>query len=116
MPHNYFGPWPAKSKRTNDDVPLDCYKNLAAAIVEHACADYKDILRSIMRNRMALAYARTDMQAAQITTRIKNADYRRLKLESFFKSEWFDTLVCLKIDGEEAINTMRKQVHYIPDM
>lgn len=70
------------SIRNNGDV--DRYANLAAAIIEQACADYI--------NTPSGVFERTKRDC-----------------ERFFRSDWFHLLSGGAVDGERAIEALREQ-------
>lgn len=70
------------SMRNNGDV--DRYANLAAAIIEQACADYI--------NTQSGVFERTKRDC-----------------ERFFSSDWFHLLSGGAVDGERAIEALREQ-------
>lgn len=76
-------PKPSHSSiRNNGDV--DRYANLAAAIIEQACADYI--------NTPSGVFERTKRDC-----------------ERFFRSDWFHLLSGGAVDGERAIEALREQ-------
>ena len=70
------------SIRNNGDV--DRYANLAAAIIEQACADYI--------NTPSGVFERTKRDC-----------------ERFFRSDWFHLLSGGAVDGEKALSALREQ-------
>ena len=77
---------PAKPKQSwmrNNGIG-DCYANLAAAIIEQACADYI--------NTPSGVFERT-----------------KRSCERFFRSDWFVLLSGGAVDGEKALAALREQ-------
>lgn len=76
-------PKPKHSAMKNNGIG-DCYANLAAAIVEQACADYV--------NTPSGVFERTKRDC-----------------ERFFRSDWFHLLSGGAVDGEKALAALREQ-------
>lgn len=76
-------PKPKHSAMRNNGIG-DCYANLAAAIIEQACADYI--------NTPSGVFERTKRDC-----------------ERFFRSDWFHLLSGGAVDGERAIVALREQ-------
>jgi len=68
----------------------DPYEKLANAIVLQAVNDYRTILQKIRRNPQN-----------------KGAVEEALRIERFFRSEWYQTLT--SVDGEYLINRLRRE-------
>ena len=75
---------------------VDCYQNLANAIILLAVKDYKTILRCLMRN-----------------PRNQDAQREKKRLERFFFSQWFGVLTDL--DPKRLISGVMKQVRIKED-
>lgn len=69
------------------DRLVECYEDLANAIIERAALDY----------RMALSGYKNSM-GRYISMR---------ELEKFFRSDWFTVLT--KVDGEAILNKLRRE-------
>ena len=70
---------------------VDCYQNLANAIILLAVKDYKTILRCLMRN-----------------PRNQDAQREKKRLERFFFSQWFGVLTDL--DPKRLISGVMRQL------
>ena len=68
------------------------YENLANAIIIQACKDYRKAYKRYLRR-----YRSTD-----------KPDEELVKLENFFRSDWYNTLT--SIDGEYIMARIRKEV------
>lgn len=68
----------------------DPYEKLANAIVLLAVSDYRTVLQKIRRNPQN-----------------KNAVDEALRIERFFRSEWYQTLT--SVDGEYLIDRLRRE-------
>ena len=75
---------------------VDCYQNLANAIILLAVKDYKTILRCLMRNPYN-----------------QDAQREKKRLERFFFSQWFGVLTDL--DPKRLISGVMKQVRIKED-
>ena len=75
---------------------VDCYQNLANAIILLAVKDYKTILRRLMRNPYN-----------------QDAQREKKRLERFFFSQWFGVLTDL--DPNRLISGVMKQVRIKED-
>ena len=75
---------------------VDCYQNLANAIVLQAVKDYKAVLRRLMRN-----------------PRNQDAQREKKRLERFFFSQWYGVLTDL--DPNRLISGVMKQVRIKED-
>ena len=73
---------------------VDCYQNLANAIVLQAVKDYKAVLRRLMRN-----------------PRNQDAQREKKRLERFFFSQWYGVLT----DLDRLISGVMKQVRIKED-
>lgn len=69
------------------------YEDLANAIVAQAAADYRE-----------------ELAGAQIYKRSTTRARRIRRLETFFRSHWFDTLTGL--DGEELMMLIREEIRH----
>ncbi len=70
---------------------MDCYENLANAIILQAVKDYRDALKALKRN--------PDYRIAQSGKK---------ECEQFFCSEWFQALT--SIDGRMLIRKLQREV------
>ena len=70
---------------------VDCYQNLANAIILLAVKDYKTVLRRLMRN-----------------PRSQDAQREKKRLERFFFSEWYGVLTDL--DPKRLISGVMRQL------
>lgn len=70
---------------------VDCYQNLANAIILLAVKDYKVVLRRLMRN-----------------PRSRDAQSEKKQLERFFFSQWYGILT--EIDPNRLISEVKKQL------
>ena len=75
---------------------VDCYQNLANAIILLAVKDYKAVLRRLMRN-----------------PRNQDAQREKKRLERFFFSQWYGVLTDL--DPHQLISGVMKQVRIKED-
>ena len=75
---------------------VDCYQNLANAIVLQAVRDYEAVLRRLMRN-----------------PRNQDAQREKKRLERFFFSQWYGVLTDL--DQHRLISGVMKQVRIKED-
>ena len=75
---------------------VDCYQNLANAIVLQAVRDYEAVLRRLMRN-----------------PRNQDAQREKKRLERFFFSQWYGVLTDL--DPPRLISGVMKQVRIKED-
>ena len=75
---------------------VDCYQNLANAIVLQAVRDYEAVLRRLMRN-----------------PRNQDAQREKKRLERFFFSQWYGVLTDL--DPNRMISGVMKQVRIKED-
>ena len=75
---------------------VDCYQNLANAIVLQAVRDYEAVLRRLMRN-----------------PRNQDAQREKKRLERFFFSQWYSVLTDL--DPHRLISGVMKQVRIKED-
>lgn len=77
-----------------------CYEALANAIVEQAATDYYNarfFLETVERRRFSTERSKK--------SRINNAKRTIVKVEKFFKSDWFGT-ICPNLDGEKAFKAL----------
>ena len=75
---------------------VDCYQNLANAIILLAVKDYKTILRCLMRN-----------------PRNQDAQREKKRLERFFFSQWFGVLTDL--DPKRLISGVMRQLRIVEE-
>ncbi len=78
-----------------DQMTMQCWEDLANAVVLRAAEDYAGVLRALRRRP-----GRKDL--------VK----RQRSLERFFRSRWFRTLSAA--DGEELLMKIRKECRYEP--
>ena len=71
---------------------FDPYENLANAIIIQACKDFRRAYKRYLRR-----YRSSD-----------KPDTELLKLESFFRSDWYKTLT--SVDGEYLMDRIKKEV------
>lgn len=91
-----------------DDEELTVrYKEFAARIIETATNDYITTLLKIMRLRK-----RACSGGESVTRELNYATGRRLELERFFRSGYFQTLCSKEIDGQEVIDILRKRIGF----
>ena len=76
-----------------DKTTMQCWEDLANAIVLQAAEDYAGDLRALRR--------RPDLKARE---------KRKREVERFFRSRWFRILSAA--DGEDLMMKIRKECHY----
>ena len=104
-----------KANDVSEAIINQRYKEMAYKIIADACVEYTSVLNAMNRGRRALDIAHDLDRRMTIEQELRRKDGKRLSLEKFFKSSWFDVLSCGKVTGDEIIVTMRKRAGFSPE-
>lgn len=105
----------SKANDVSEAIINQRYKDLAYKIIADTCVEYTSVLNAMNRGRRALDITHGIDKRMSIEQDLRRKDCKRLSLEKFFKSSWFDVLSCGKVTGDEIIVTMRKRAGFSPE-